>query len=76
MRCSNACRECSWMVAHTHAITVMRGLIFHHVASSACVRGLHLLDFSLAVVVVGNQSWQYVNSMSWMMWGVVGVIGG
>jgi hypothetical protein len=35
MRCFIACSECSWMVAHTRAVIVMRGLIFHHVVSSA-----------------------------------------
>ena len=35
MRYFIACSECSWMVAHTCAVIVMRGLIFHHVVSSA-----------------------------------------
>jgi hypothetical protein len=52
----------------TPAVMVMRGLIFHPLFCMVLISGLYLACFCV-VACSGNRSWQYVNSMSWIVVG-------
>jgi hypothetical protein len=56
----------SWIVPITPAVMVIRGLTFQPTSLSVWMSGLYLLDLSL-MIAMGNLSWEYVNSMIWII---------
>ena len=67
--------DCLWMAPRTPDVIVMSGLTFHPLVRSVWMRGLYLLVF-VCMALLGNLSWQYVNSMSCIVFCDVGVMGG
>lgn len=57
---------CSWIVPLTHAVMMISWLIFHLAFLRVVIGGLYLSrSFFL---VVGNISWQWMNSISCIVW--------
>ena len=58
--------ECSCMAPLTPAVMVMRGLVFQPLFWMVLIRGSYLASLYV-MACSGNLSWQYVNSMSWIV---------
>src|ERR1700738_1065911 len=67
--------DCSCMAPLTPAVMVMRGFVCHPQFCIVLMSGSYLLCLC-ARAWSGNLSWQYVNSMSWIVSSGVGVMGG
>ena len=67
--------ECSCMVPLTHVVMVMNGLVCHPLLCRILIRGSYLLCLCVRAWL-GNQSWQYVNSMTWIVIAELGATGG
>lgn len=66
--------ECSCMAPLTPVVMVMRGLVFRSLFCMMLISGLYLVCLCMRICS-GNLSWQYVNSMSWSVRVVEGIIG-
>ena len=60
--------ECSWMAPLTHAVMVMRGMVFHPLFCMVVISGSYLVCLCMGACS-GNVSWQFVSSMSWIVCG-------
>ena len=58
--------ECSCMTPLTPAMMVMRGLVLHPLFYIVLFNGLYLVCFCV-MACSGNLSWQYVNSMNYIV---------
>src|ERR1700738_2981921 len=58
--------ECSWIAPLTPAVMVIRGLTFHPLLCMVLMSGSYLV-FLWVSASSGNLSWQYVNSMNWIV---------
>jgi hypothetical protein len=67
--------ECSCMAPLTPAVMVMRGLVFQPLFWMVLFNGLYLACLCV-MACSGNLSWQYVNSMNWIVCLGDGDIGG
>ena len=56
----------SCMAPLTPAVMVMSGLVFHMLFCMVLINGLYLVCLYVRACY-GNMSWQYVNSMNWIM---------
>ena len=59
--------ECSCIAPLTPAVMVIRGLTFHPMFCMVLISGLYLVCFWVRAPS-GNLSWQYVNSINWIVW--------
>ena len=73
-RLVNFLMECSCMAPLTHAMMVMRGLVFHPLFCIELISGSYMVCFCV-MVCYGNMSSQCVNSMSWNVVVGDGIIG-
>ena len=67
--------ECSCMAPLTPAVMVMRGLVFQPLFWMMLFSGSYLACLCV-MACSGNLSWQYVNSMNWIVCSGEGDIGG
>jgi hypothetical protein len=59
--------ECSWIApCITPAVMVIRGLIFHPLFCIVFISGSYLVCLCVRACF-GNLSWQYVNSINWIV---------
>ena len=58
--------ECSWIAPLTPAVMVIRGLTFHPLFCMVLMSGSYLVCLWVSASS-GNLSWQYVNSMNWIV---------
>ena len=74
LRLASLLMECSCIAPLTHDVMVMRGLVFHMWFRMFSISGLYLACLCVRACS-GNMSWQYVNSMSGILWVGEGSIG-
>ena len=58
--------ECSCMAPLTHVVMVIRGLVIHPLFCMVLIRGSYLMCLHVRARS-GYLSWQYVNSMNWVV---------
>ena len=58
--------ECSWIAPLTPTNMMIRGLIFHPLFSIVLISGSYLVCLCVRACS-GNLSWQYVNSINWIV---------
>ena len=58
--------ECSWMAPLTPAVMVMIGLVLHPLFCMVLISGSYFVCFRV-IACSGNLSWQYVNSINWIV---------
>ena len=58
--------DCSCIAPLTPAVIVMRGLVFHPLFWMLLISGSYLACLCVRACS-GNLSWQYVNSMNWIV---------
>ena len=58
--------ECSCMTPLTPAMMVMRGLVFHPLLCMVLISGSYLVCLCMRACS-GNLSWQYVDSINWIV---------
>jgi hypothetical protein len=58
--------ECSCIAPLTPAVMVMSGLAFHPLLYMVLINGSYLVCLCVRACS-GNLSWQYVNSMNWII---------
>ena len=63
LRSTNSLMDCSCIAPLTPAVIVMRGFVFQPLFRIALISGSYLACFCV-MACLGNQSWQYVNSMN------------
>ena len=66
--------ECSCMAPLTLAVMVIRGLVFHPLFCTVLINGSYFVCLCVRARL-GNLSWQYVNSMNWVVIVGEGAIG-
>ena len=66
--------ECSWMAPLTPAVIVISGLTFQPLFCMLLISGSYLVCLWVRASS-GNLSWQYVNSINWIVWLVEGIMG-
>jgi hypothetical protein len=66
LRCSSFLMDCSCIAPLTHAVMVMRGFSFHPLRCISLINGSYLACFCV-MACSRNLSWQYVNSMNWIV---------
>ena len=66
LRSSKFLMDCSCIAPLTPAVMVIRGLVFHPLLCMALISGSYLACFCV-MACSGNLSWQYVNSMNWII---------
>ena len=66
--------ECSWMAPLTPAVMVISGLTFQPLFCMLLISGSYLVCLWVRASS-GNLSWQYVNSINWIVWLVEGTMG-
>ena len=59
--------ECSWIAPLTPAVMVIRGLTFHPLFCMVLISGSYLMCLWVRASS-RNLSWQYVNSINWIVW--------
>ena len=70
--------ECSWMAPLTPAVMVISGLTFQPLFCMLLISGSYLVCLWVRASS-GNLSWQYVNSINWIVWlgeGIMGMVFG
>ena len=58
--------ECSWIAPRTPAVMVISGLTFHPLLCMVFISGSHLVCLWVRASS-GNLSWQYVNSINYIV---------
>jgi hypothetical protein len=59
--------DCSWIAPLTPAVMVIKGLTFQPLFCMVLIRGSYLVCLWVRAPS-GNLSWQYVNSINWIVW--------
>jgi hypothetical protein len=67
--------DCSCIAPLTPPVMVIRGFVFHPLLCMSLINGLYLACFCV-MACYGNLSWQYMNSMNWIVYLGDGDIGG
>ena len=71
MRSVSFLMDCSCIAPLMPVVIVIRGFVFHPLLRIALISGLYFACFCVSACS-GNLSWQYVNSMSCIVWACVG----
>jgi hypothetical protein len=58
--------DCSCIAPLTPPVMVIRGFVFHPLLCMSLINGLYLACFCV-MACYGNLSWQYMNSMNWIV---------
>jgi hypothetical protein len=66
LRSSIFLMDCLCIAPHTPAVMVIRGFVFHPLLCMALISESYLACFCV-MACSGNLSWQYVNSMNWII---------